>query len=442
MEARQGKVVGVIVPPPDIRAVVDKTAQFVARNGKSFEERIMKSEEGMTAKFSFLKAFDPYHAYYEQKIREAEDLINGKSEVKAEQVQVSKKDEAAPIPVAQEQVVVAKASLVSPLAKLAQLAPDEEPPAFEFTVAQPVGISAQDVDVVKLMAQYTAANGREFLSSIAQREQRNPQFDFLKPSSVLFNYFTGLVDQYTLVLEKNRNARTVQQQLLRKRQERMTVLEQAVMRWKWGHEEEEKRLAQTQEGNAEVAALLIDWTNFSIVETISFDESSLHSGVAATSGTRPLHATSSSSAFGISGGNPGAPSDDEDMDMEDEDMDMEDDDDDADIKIVENYQPTLGSKPLVRPAMVDPLSGKAIDVNAVGEHMRVQLIDPRWRIEQQKFQDKQKETGFAAGDSISQNLERFAKNRSDIFGEEGEVLQHHNPTHAGPSAPASKKMRQ
>lgn len=68
-KAKQGKVTGVIIPPPDIRAVVDKTAQFVARNGKSFEQRILSSGEGKTAKFNFMKQFDPYHAYYEQKIR-------------------------------------------------------------------------------------------------------------------------------------------------------------------------------------------------------------------------------------------------------------------------------------------------------------------------------------------------------------------------------------
>lgn len=28
-KAKQGKVTGVIIPPPDIRAVVDKTAKFV-----------------------------------------------------------------------------------------------------------------------------------------------------------------------------------------------------------------------------------------------------------------------------------------------------------------------------------------------------------------------------------------------------------------------------
>lgn len=67
--AIQGKVTGVIIPPPDIRAVVDKTASFVAKYGKTFEQKILNSEEGKTSKFNFMKPYDPYHAYYEQKIR-------------------------------------------------------------------------------------------------------------------------------------------------------------------------------------------------------------------------------------------------------------------------------------------------------------------------------------------------------------------------------------
>jgi len=67
--------IGVIIPPPDIRAVADKTAQFVAKNGKLFEEKIMNSAEGQTSKFNFMKIYDPYHAYYEMKIREYEEGI-------------------------------------------------------------------------------------------------------------------------------------------------------------------------------------------------------------------------------------------------------------------------------------------------------------------------------------------------------------------------------
>jgi splicing factor 3A subunit 1 len=42
----QTHAVGVIVPPPDIRAIVDKTATFVARNGPEFEKRILGGGAG------------------------------------------------------------------------------------------------------------------------------------------------------------------------------------------------------------------------------------------------------------------------------------------------------------------------------------------------------------------------------------------------------------
>ena len=56
-------------------------------------------------------------------------------------------------------------------------------------------------DVVKLTAQFVARNGRQFLTTVMQREQRNYLFDFLRPQHSLFNYFTKLVEQYTKVSE-------------------------------------------------------------------------------------------------------------------------------------------------------------------------------------------------------------------------------------------------
>ena len=53
---------------------------------------------------------------------------------------------------------------------------------------------------MKLTAQFVARNGRSFLTNLMNREQRNFQFDFLRPQHSLFNYFTKLVEQYTKVL--------------------------------------------------------------------------------------------------------------------------------------------------------------------------------------------------------------------------------------------------
>lgn len=80
------------------------------------------------------------------------------------------------------------------------IVPKEPPPEFEF-MADPPSISAFDLDVVKLTAQFVARNGRQFLTQLMQKEQRNYQFDFLRPQHSLFNYFTKLVEQYTKVCE-------------------------------------------------------------------------------------------------------------------------------------------------------------------------------------------------------------------------------------------------
>jgi len=79
--------------------------------------------------------------------------------------------------------------------------PKEPPLEFEF-IADPPSISAFDLDVVKLTAQFVARNGRQFLTQLMQKEQRNYQFDFLRPQHSLFNYFTKLVEQYTKVTRK------------------------------------------------------------------------------------------------------------------------------------------------------------------------------------------------------------------------------------------------
>ena len=67
-------VVGIIYPPPEVRNIVDKTADFVARNGPEFAERIKQNEAG-NAKFNFLSPSDPYHAYYLHKINEIQEAV-------------------------------------------------------------------------------------------------------------------------------------------------------------------------------------------------------------------------------------------------------------------------------------------------------------------------------------------------------------------------------
>ncbi|KAL8045144.1 hypothetical protein ABFS82_08G093600 [Erythranthe guttata] len=56
-----------ILPPPEIRMIVDKTARYVAKNGPGFEQRIIASCQG-NPNFSFLHSNHPYHAYYKHRL--------------------------------------------------------------------------------------------------------------------------------------------------------------------------------------------------------------------------------------------------------------------------------------------------------------------------------------------------------------------------------------
>jgi hypothetical protein len=50
-------------PPPDIAQIVEKTAEFIGKNGNNFEKKIL-TKEANNPKFDFLKEESPYNQYY------------------------------------------------------------------------------------------------------------------------------------------------------------------------------------------------------------------------------------------------------------------------------------------------------------------------------------------------------------------------------------------
>lgn len=53
----------ITLPPPEPRKLIEKTAQYVAKHGVAFEQKI-KAKESSNSKFLFLNSQDPYNAYY------------------------------------------------------------------------------------------------------------------------------------------------------------------------------------------------------------------------------------------------------------------------------------------------------------------------------------------------------------------------------------------
>jgi splicing factor 3A subunit 1 len=496
-------ITGVIRPPEEIRAVADRTALYVAKNGRAFESRILSSAKGQTPKFAFLQSSSPFHAYYQNKIAFYE--ANGGKEEEDDEKDEEKKGDKEPTEKSKGKnnnvrVAVKKKAAVSaaidPVAKalltqrqkIAQIraaataarkraaaattsseaikndedggtvemaaaeieeeatAPVvtttlEPPPALHFiNIVAPATLSVAQIETIQLVAQLTALDGKggAFLQQLSFREWNNPTYAFCHPRSGHFAYFSALVDAYRRVLtfwtastttnrsdngsstilaaaSKMVNNRDKDDKVDEMANNVPKCLELAAYQVEYKRDLAlQRRLQQQDAADADViplaAAALIDWHDFVIVETIDFPAD--QQVVMLPPPPPPLvQETATGKTIG------GAV-----IDMNDSDDDEYDGDDDAgtmeeQIRVVPTYTPKVVSAAAAaqrakeQMTMIDPISGKSVAIKDMPEHLRIQLLDPKWAQERKKFQDKQKETNLVSADTFADNVAKFAQAR-------------------------------
>ena len=475
---------GLIRPPPEIRVVADRTALYVAKNGRTFETRILNSAKGQTPKFAFLHATSPFHAYYEDRIQFYEN--NGGVEEESKEKNTTSNaagtvDGAAngndgtiaqtPAP-AEEDIGKVKqtqrASAIDPIAKalLTQRTKIAEfykknvvgttaakadstdpppsnvngedskepttisppiatailppPPPLSFAqIIAPASLSMIQLETIQITAQLIAISSfvhpaTNMLQELTMREWNNPTFRFCQPRHGHFAYFSALVDAYKQILSdwstaasattttlssiKNTSARIREMEGMANNVDR--CLEVAAYRSEYQRDTEE-RLRSDEPS----AANKVDWHDFVVVETIDFaiDEVVVNLPPPTAPSLPPASVPTSQLPYTL---------------LTKNDSDMEDDDDDGElIRVVPTYTPKIsGATDTSNTIVVDPISGKRVAVKDMPEHMRIQLLDPKWAEERKKFQEKQKESNLVSGDMVASNLERFAQARGDRFG--------------------------
>jgi splicing factor 3A subunit 1 len=154
-----------------------------------------------------------------------------------------------------------------------------EPPEFHFSARMP-NISAQDLEVVRLTALFVAKNGRQFMTTLSQRETGNYQFDFLRPNHTLHSFFQRLIDQYTTLLRAggmDGEGGKLQQMRIKQLQgnvdDKFHVLGQAKQRAEWFKFQDEQKAKKEEEAEKEkMTYAQIDWHDFVVVETVVFTE--------------------------------------------------------------------------------------------------------------------------------------------------------------------------
>ena len=452
---------GIVKPPRDIQAIVEKTAGYVARNGIVFEERIRDKEKGNN-KFSFLNPTDAYAPFYSWRLQEVR-------EGRGTSISAGRPGEAA-----------AAKGPEKPKGP-------EPPPEFQFSARMP-NISAQDLEVVKLTALFVAKNGRSFLTSLSQKENRNYQFDFLRPQHSLNQYFSRLVDQYSLLLlsvsaggDKAERARRFE--LEQNVENKFHRLEKARQRAKWvKFQEQQKQQKEEAAEKEQLEYAQIDWHDFAIVETIIFDENDDQVELPPPTSLNELQSASleqkaamslqphdrrieeampTSNDYGLfygqqvpsqtqqpfnpqipiqqpqpqpqpqyplapptAGPPPSLQNQEEERAIAERAQAREQaqaaaaanrpSQATAPMRIREDYVPRAQTKRQTAATAICPNCKQAIPYDELDRHMKIELLDPRWKEQRQKAESRAAATNLNTAD-VAANLKRLQSQRSDVF---------------------------
>ncbi|GKB69896.1 probable splicing factor 3A subunit 1 [Tanacetum coccineum] len=390
--ATHTRTTGIIHPPPDIRTIVDKTASFVAKNGPEFENRIIVNNAG-NPKFNFLNSSDPYHAYYQHRLSEF-------------RVQYQNGGPQLPDIPASDSTATEKASTdsnnatekIDPSAKFRPARKVLDPPeAEEYTIRLLEGITGEELDIIKLTAQFVARNGKSFLTGLTSRENNNPQFHFLKPTHSMF-------------------------------------------RLEWEQSQEQARQKAEDEIQQENLLMsMIGWHDFVVVENIDFADNEDDDMPPPMSLDEVIRRSKMSAVEEDEVVEPGK---EVEMEMDEEEVqlvqegmeaasreennndDMEEarvisEENEPQMSIVKNWKRPEERAPAERNPtkyIVSPITGELIPVNEMSEHIRISLIDPKYKEQKERMFAKIKETTLAQDDEISRNIVGLARTRPDIFG--------------------------
>lgn len=319
--ANRAEGVGIIIPPPEVRELLEKTAAFIAKKA-SLEARIAEGHRD-DPRFTFLHSSDPYHAYYRQRVRDLRadidgnslnevsvkntqdgvrkqesDESNGKSNshgnemglrssaehvthVKEPLLKDSANSTATAVTLDSEAAgnTTVKAAEIS-LLKAARAKADsrrpeprEPPPEDVFSLPEiSPAPTALGLDVMKLTAQFAAQHGSEFVARIAQREERNMLFDFLKPMHPHFVAYQKLVEAYTLILDSGAAKARLVERLGALAQSPDAMLNEVWYLHDWDCQRAEREHEAALDEREKVRRAQIDWHDFVVLATVDFDD--------------------------------------------------------------------------------------------------------------------------------------------------------------------------
>ena len=461
-----GEGITMIYPPPETKKVIDKAATLVAQYGIQVETS-MKEDPN----FSFINKSDPYYPYYQSKISQSKEELRKNLSKKMEEYYSQEKNasnnenkeflnkkrkEDNLIELEKEAKELLKEAMqdkidllrsdknLNNLEKIPQPAPDI------FSVPQP-NISGTELDIIKISAQFVAKNGQKFLSDLIRREKDNPQFDFMKPQHTLFGYFTFLVGCYAKILN-NKNE-------IMSKIEKYATNSDEILKYENMHYLYEKKLSKIPRGkrfsqedlltNDEKEKMKqIDWYDFVLVETIDFssdeDEKSEKSNkeiiakenIYNNNYIKENNEIDNSTIITNDDNNTITKIEDDKTFYTNNNAINSTNNNNNNVgqeivyingrKVIKNYVREK-KKPILDKGVDDvnevkcPLCKLSIKPNKIEEHLKIELLDPKWKKIQEVINKNQEQTNLAGTGDLLIYLDEFSKSRPDLFGDVDDI---------------------
>ena len=322
-------------------------------------------------------------------------------------------------------------------------------PKSVYTVPTMSAFGQLDVALCQLTALFTARNGRAFLNRIAaEPEGELPEMQFLQASHPLFTAFQRYLSAYQAVVSPSTETLDNLQQLAHHPLKEYLRLRLQAFQQKAEQLRAQKLALAEEEETFQVQ--LIDWHNFSIVETLTFDPAedmylpepeydmeSIERTIAmrqaasydeAFGGTQPvthmeIEAEKPSFYMETIAPLPFAPLPTEKVSRGTGQVMVEDESglvteilsESAALSAHKATQASQISKG--RSMVVCPNCQTYVPEEELDEHMRIELLDPRWQEQHRQELMRRKETNEASGAEISAQLMQFQRARKGETGE-------------------------
>jgi len=438
------------VPPEGLKPIIEKTIEYVVRNGVSLEAELRKRNIAGGNKFGFLMPDHPFNSYYRQQL----NLKLNTEEIETLRIlrMKERKKNVVKEKVARNQTTIRTLTLTEKIQQEIKLnrIPKEKyiraPKINKYTVTIPKGIKHMQIDLIKLTAQFVARNGRKFLTNLTSKEKNNTEFEFLDPIHPFFPYFQKLVNAYCLcivppkdLIEKIEHDQNIEEALLH------SIGESEYLK-----QEEDRKIQKEADAEEErIQMQLIDWHRFVVLETLDFNPGEIYPppglnlqqideilnidnraeikiALAKDVLDQEINFEKNKSKAIVE------KNDHEEINFSDGHVEIEKENDKQHLyntddlttipqamsnqeqKIRNHIENLLKQRASKSNFVESPFTGDMIPVSEISEHIRIMLLNPQWKEQKELLINKMRATSFADNIDIVKNLGKFSEKRENI----------------------------